>query len=215
MNMPQNLALSRISSLPLTQSPLLNWLGIFAFGCLTIQNGIHFVQEVEFLYLARAIFSILVMSAFLWRRIATTIDASLGGFIFTFLHAVTPFFFGIGHGQVVSPEVSWSLIFLGLLTSALGLVDLWEFFGILPAHRGVRTTGLYKYVRHPIYLGYLLTAIGWTSYSYSIRNLLVLCVFCVACILRVLKEERLLLCENSAYATYSMKTRYRIIPWIF
>ncbi len=198
----------------LVRSPLLKWAGILVFGCFTIQNLVYCTQGFGILYFARAIFSMMVMTAFHWRKGATYVDGSLVGFLITVAHAICPFFFGIGRGPIIASEISWGFILLGLLTSTLGVVDLWEFFGILPAHRGLKTTGLYRYVRHPIYLGYLLAAVGWTTFSFSIRNLVVLIVFCSTCFLRIVKEERVLRSENPAYASYAMKTKFRMLPWI-
>ena len=46
---------------------------------------------------------------------------------------------------------------IGLAIVVAGKVALGRSFGLLPANRGVVFSGLYRVVRHPIYLGYVLT----------------------------------------------------------
>ena len=45
----------------------------------------------------------------------------------------------------------------GLLVVIAGKLSLGRSFGLMPANRGIVSTGLYRLVRHPIYLGYLIT----------------------------------------------------------
>ena len=42
---------------------------------------------------------------------------------------------------------------IGLLIVIAGKVSLGRSFGLIPANRGIVSTGLYRLVRHPIYLG--------------------------------------------------------------
>ena len=45
----------------------------------------------------------------------------------------------------------------GLIVIIAGKMTLGRSFGLMPAHRGLVCTGIYGWVRHPIYAGYLLT----------------------------------------------------------
>ena len=49
----------------------------------------------------------------------------------------------------------------GMLISITGLLSLNRSFGIVAANRGVKTTGMYRFVRHPIYAGYFLSMAAW------------------------------------------------------
>jgi protein-S-isoprenylcysteine O-methyltransferase Ste14 len=56
--------------------------------------------------------------------------------------------------------VSSILAIIGFTISTLALFDLGESFGVSPANRGVVRTGLYRYVRHPMYSGYVIAEFG-------------------------------------------------------
>ena len=54
-----------------------------------------------------------------------------------------------------------------------GKLALGRSFGIVAANRGVVSSGPYRLVRHPIYLGYLVTHAGFLLSNMSARNVLV------------------------------------------
>ena len=87
-------------------------------------------------------------------------------------------------------------------------------FGIAPANRGIKTDGLYRIVRHPMYAGYLLVHIGILMLMPTMLNLVIYAIGWWAQILRLLAEERLL-SEDPAYRVLMEKTRWRLIPGIF
>lgn len=57
--------------------------------------------------------------------------------------------------------VSSILAIAGFTISTLALFDLGGAFGVSPANRGVVRTGLYHYVRHPMYSGYVISEFGF------------------------------------------------------
>ena len=87
-------------------------------------------------------------------------------------------------------------------------------FGIAPANRGIKTHGLYKIVRHPMYAGYLLVHIGILLLMPTVFNFVIYAIGWSAQILRLLAEERLL-SEDPAYREFCTKTRWRLIPGVF
>ena len=61
----------------------------------------------------------------------------------------------------LAPELlTVALSACGLLVVIGGKLSLGRSFGLMPANRGVVSSGLYRIVRHPIYLGYLDDARG-------------------------------------------------------
>ena len=87
-------------------------------------------------------------------------------------------------------------------------------FGIAPANRGIKTDGMYRIVRHPMYAGYLLVHVGILILMPTMLNLVIYAIGWWAQILRLLAEERLL-SEDPAYQALMEQTRWRLIPGLF
>lgn len=57
--------------------------------------------------------------------------------------------------------ISAILAIIGFSISTLALLDLGQSFGVSPANRGIVRTGLYRYLKHPMYLGYVISEFGF------------------------------------------------------
>ena len=114
----------------------------------------------------------------------------------------------------VVPEVYPVMLSVcGLLIVIVGKLSLGRSFGLLPANRGVVCSGIYRFVRHPIYLGYLATHVAFLAANASIWNTVVLVVADSALLGRTVYEERVLL-RDPAYASYQRRVRWRILPGV-
>ena len=49
----------------------------------------------------------------------------------------------------------------GFTLSTLSLFDLGKSFGVSPANRGVVRSGVYRYFKHPMYVGYVISEAGF------------------------------------------------------
>jgi len=78
----------------------------------------------------------------------------------------------------------------------------------------VKIGGPYKFIRHPMYAGYLLTHIGFFLVHPSFWNFAVYAIALTAQCFRLLAEERLLK-QDPLYVTFMATTRYRLIPFVF
>jgi protein-S-isoprenylcysteine O-methyltransferase Ste14 len=106
------------------------------------------------------------------------------------------------------------LMFLGNCWQAWAKLILRRSFGITPANRGVKISGCYKFMRHPMYAGYLAVHLGALMVMFSPYNLAIYVIGWTAQILRLLAEERLL-SEDPTYRDYMAQVRWRLIPGIF
>ncbi len=79
----------------------------------------------------------------------------------------------------------------------------------------VITTGLYGFVRHPLYFGCMLMMIGSPLLTGSIYALILSLVGVVALSGRIIGEEKMLVNELEGYEEYKKKTKYRLIPFIW
>ncbi len=114
-----------------------------------------------------------------------------------------------------APEsVTITISAIGLGIVVLGKLSLGRSFGLVPANRGIVCSGMYRFVRHPIYLGYLLTHIGFVAANPADWNLCILAAADVALMMRAVREERTL-AQDSEYRDYMQRVRWRIIPGVF
>ena len=90
-------------------------------------------------------------------------------------------------------------------------ITLGRSFGIAPADRGLRTTGLYRWVRHPLYAMELWFYVGYFVANPSWRNLIVLGVTGTIQIIRITREERIL----EGYDSYAQQVRWRLVQLVW
>jgi protein-S-isoprenylcysteine O-methyltransferase Ste14 len=117
-------------------------------------------------------------------------------------------------GAVAPEYVGVAFQLAGTLFEVYGKFFLGRSFGIVAADRGIVVAGPYRIVRHPIYLGYLVTHLGFLLSNWSTRNLGVYVVSYFFQVARILSEERLL-GKDEAYREYRNRVRYRLIPYVF
>jgi protein-S-isoprenylcysteine O-methyltransferase Ste14 len=102
----------------------------------------------------------------------------------------------------------------GLVVVIGGKVSLGRSFGLMPANRGVVSTGLYRLVRHPIYMGYLISHVAFVLANPALWNLIALVTADIALLARAVCEERTLGLD-AAYREYRERVRWRVIPGVF
>jgi protein-S-isoprenylcysteine O-methyltransferase Ste14 len=114
---------------------------------------------------------------------------------------------------MISEATAAMLLGSALLVVVGGKMSLGYSFGMLPANRGVRQGGLYRLVRHPIYLGYLLTHIPFLAAHPSAWNVAVLLTGDAALIVRAFYEEQTL-GRDPQYVRYCQTVKWRLVPGI-
>lgn len=118
-------------------------------------------------------------------------------------------------GRHLVPEsVGAGLQLAGMCFQLYAKLSLGRSFGLLPATRRLVTSGPYRWLRHPIYFGYLVSHLGFLLSNFSPQNLLVLALLYAAQILRIYREEAIL-ADFPEYAAYRRSVRYRLIPFVF
>lgn len=117
-------------------------------------------------------------------------------------------------GHVIPEFAGVGLQFAGLLFQLYAKFSLGRSFGILPATRRLVTSGAYRWLRHPIYFGYLVSHLGFLLSNFSLQNLAVLLVLYAAQIVRIQREEEML-GDFPGYHEYRNRVRYRMIPMVY
>jgi protein-S-isoprenylcysteine O-methyltransferase Ste14 len=115
----------------------------------------------------------------------------------------------IGFGSVPLVLLGILIAYTGIFFWFTGFIKLgWKNLTVLPKARSLIKTGVYKYFRHPIYLGTTLTFTGlslclgsWPGLFYTILVIIPLNI------LRARNEEKLLIKEfRGKYIKYQKKT---------
>ena len=96
----------------------------------------------------------------------------------------------------------------GLLLTLWSLIALSFSFSIAPEDRGIVTRGPYRFVRHPMYLGEILSLLGLCISAKNIWNWFALILFVRLLIVRISAEERVI----TSYESYRKSVRWRFIP---
>ena len=79
----------------------------------------------------------------------------------------------------------------------------------------VVSTGVYGFVRHPMYLGGILLFIGTPMLLGSAYGSIIGLALVLLMVGRIVGEERLLVRELEGYEEYKAKVKYRLIPFIW
>lgn len=149
------------------------------------------------------------------RRSAASMDRSVRARVLTLLSMLGPPLLRPALVAALVPgAVTVALSIAGLLVVLAGKVTLGRSFGLIPANRGVVCSGPYRLVRHPIYLGYLVTHAAFIAANPSPWNVAVVLIADVALLARAVCEERVL--EGDAdYRAYQGSVRWRVCPGLF
>lgn len=107
----------------------------------------------------------------------------------------------------------WGLM-LGSATQIAGVLSLNRSFALVPALRELKTDGMYRFVRHPIYFSYLITFSCYLTANFSLENLVIILGSVSLLIARVHFEERHL-SLTPEYRAYQTRVRWRLIPFVF
>ncbi len=107
-----------------------------------------------------------------------------------------------------------SLIVSGMVFCVYSLGHLGRNFSVIPQARKMVQSGPYKFVRHPLYLGELISSLGSVLVTVTFsRMLFFFClVFCQ--VYRAVQEEKILNSVFPEYQSYRSKTA-RFLPRIF
>jgi len=110
-----------------------------------------------------------------------------------------------------------ALTALGFLLAIAGLVALGGALTPFPrplANARLRQSGIYAWVRHPIYGGLVLASLGWSLSWLSLPGLLFSVVVLLFFDRKGAFEERLLRARFPEYAGYARRVR-KLLPWIY
>lgn len=183
----------------------------YAHSLLTLSSNrmpLFFDYQTFFL-----VFQLLALALFLVRRDADVFSSKVEDYVCTLLSLALPMFLQPVPGAGAS-IVGLFLELIGAVVVLAAFLSLNRSFGIAPENRGIKTKGLYRFIRHPMYSGYLLTETGFVLGNFSVNNVVIFAAAGLFLVLRLMAEERFLRADP-VYESYVKKTPSKLVPFIF
>jgi protein-S-isoprenylcysteine O-methyltransferase Ste14 len=125
-----------------------------------------------------------------------------------------------------SPHLPWGICLLGIVLMFIGQLLFLiakktnRFFSSvmrIQNDRGhtVCETGPYRFVRHPGYLGMIISWIGFPFLLGSVWSIIPIVLAIILLLVRISLEDRTLIKELTGYSQYVQKTRYKLVPGLW
>lgn len=121
-------------------------------------------------------------------------------------------------------EINQPLWFLGQLLFYLGVaIAVWAAILLGPnltplpkpkANGELIQTGLYRFVRHPIYFGVILLCFGWVAIEQTVYSFVLAFILLIFFDLKSKREESWLIEKFPEYRSYQQKTK-KLIPYLY
>ena len=203
---------SEMSSLTLAKlcQAAINILVVLLFVLLVMSAYHHFAATGSTRFLGILVVNLLFLGLFVTRRAATAETDSLPLWLLAVAGTACPLLLRPSDGAGLM--VIGSVIQIGgILFIACGLLSLRRSFAVVPGNRGIREGGLYRVVRHPIYLAELVAVLGAVLVNPSVSNWAIWLCACGLQYARARAEENFLSSDPS-YRAYRERVRYRLIP---
>jgi protein-S-isoprenylcysteine O-methyltransferase Ste14 len=183
------------------------------FGALALSFYHNYVATQKLSSLFYLVFEITIILFLLVRKIPREVSNNFEDW----LYAVSGTLSSLLFRPLENPHESNVLVamqLVGMFVSYAGLVSLNKSLGIVPANRGIKQGGIFKYIRHPLYAGYIITYFAFCLQNPTTYNALILAIFVGLTLSRIKREERFLL-QDASYAAYTQKVKWRILPLVW
>jgi protein-S-isoprenylcysteine O-methyltransferase Ste14 len=185
------------------------------FSMMAIRFGTDFLKTGRMTGLLLLVSEILVVVLTVMRRSAAIVDRSMRARILTTVSMLGPSFLKPASVIALMPQIATvGISAVGLAVVIAGKVTLGRSFGHMPANRGIVSSGVYRLVRHPIYMGYLITHAAYLAAMPSAWNVAALVAADAALLARAVCEEQTL-ARDPRYRDYQQVVRWRVCPGIF
>ena len=188
---------------------------IVLFSLMAVRFGADFLVTGRLTGLLLLTSEMLVVVLTVMRRSTATVDRSVRARLLTTLSMLGPPLLRPANTVAILPQsVTVAASIVGLAVVIAAKITLGRSFGLMPANRGVVASGVYRIVRHPIYMGYLITHVAFLAANPSPWNIAALVAADAALLLRAICEERTL-SRDVRYRAYQESVRWRVCPGLF
>lgn len=157
----------------------------------------------------------LVIVFLLARRSTPDVSREPADWLLAIVATCGPLMVSPSRGEPIAPPSVAACVWLsGMLLQVAAKIALGRSFGCVPAHRGLKRSGPYVLVRHPMYAGYVLAHVAFLLMNPTWANLAIYALCDAIQVPRILVEERLL-GRDAAYRAYCREVRWRVVPGVF
>ena len=171
----------------------------------------NFVEHQKLSSLLFAMVESLFVYMSITRRPPVALSTSGLAWLLAFAGTFAPLFL---HPSTSADSVAGDVIQVaGILLVGFSIGSLGRSFGLVAANRGVVITGMYRYVRHPLYMAYFVNIAGFLINHVSAYNVVLVVVLAIVQLARIHYEEKLLR-KDPAYARYADRVRWRLVPYV-
>jgi protein-S-isoprenylcysteine O-methyltransferase Ste14 len=157
----------------------------------------------------------LVVVLTMFRRSAGLVDRSVRARLLTGVSTLGP---PLVRPSLLAPwlpgAATVAISAIGLAIVCAGKLSIGRSFGLLPANRGIVSSGLYRVLRHPIYAGYVITHVAFVAANPTPWNAAMLIAADTALLRRAVCEEETL-ARDPEYKAYMQRVRWRVAPGLF
>ena len=172
-------------------------------------------SAVDWIYLSQ---HLLVLGIALVRRAPAAHDYSLPTSIAVAVSYAYPYaqvvLLGWVPGEMASPTAGLVLVTIAAFLRLASLLSLGRSFGIRPALRHLVVGGPYRFVRHPMYLSYVLADVGYNLKEWNLGTVLLVLAGWAALVYRIAAEERIL-AGDAGWVKYQALVRHRLLPGVW
>src|SRR3569833_1929097 len=141
------------------------FLGLMVYACYR-----KFHDSGSLNWLGLFVVNSIMVAKYVVKRDARSIAKSPGLWLLAFAGTCSPLIF-----RPTTPSISTDtgniIQLIGIVAIAASLLSLRRSFGVVTAHRGIRSGGLYNFVRHPLYASELFWMLGFVIANPSEWNI--------------------------------------------
>ena len=176
-------------------------------------HAVAFVQTLRISILIILAKAVLEIRFYVRRSTTPFVSTSAYAWLIALCGTAAPLMFRpMDNGSDFSVATGMQVIGLAMLVYVIRTFN--RSSGMAVARHGVRRDGLYRFVRHPLYLAFMFSEYGYVLNHTTFYNLCVLAFVTFFQVLRINEEERLLL-DDEEFQGYVDQTRWQVIPGVF
>jgi len=150
---------------------------------------------------------------FLLRKKPISSDKKISSWIYGGLGTFLPLFFSFT--KLRTNFILEATTIIGAIIAFYSILCLGKSAGIIPSNRGIVKHGLYAYIRHPMYLGYIILFFSFLIMSNpDIYKFILISIWIFSIYKRIILEEEFL-GKYKDYLNYIKEVKFRLIPLIW